>query len=362
VLVYNVLLLAGFVGSGAAAYLLAHHLTRSTKAALVATAVFTMAPYRIEHIMHLELQWAMFIPLTFWALHRVAETGSWKHGLLAGVFLFLQVLSCVYYGVFLAMVLVVFVPALLLCAGRARAVRSMPPLAAAAGIALVLTLPYALPYRTAAREVGSRDLAEIARYSATGASYLASAGTNWLWGWTADRWGGPELRLYPGVVAVLLAIAAAVRRPPAAVALYAVTLVTALDLSFGTHGFLYPLVARHASPSARWRCSPPSARRHCSNDRLSRPGPCSGHRRFSSCSPSITPTGRWRSWRAIPRTHPTRTGCSRMPRPGWCSNCRSRSQTPCRVVNRSTRPGPCGTGSRSSTATAAITRACTSKP
>ena len=39
-------------------------------ARFLAAAVFTMAPYRIEHFMHLELQWTMWMPLTFWAVHR----------------------------------------------------------------------------------------------------------------------------------------------------------------------------------------------------------------------------------------------------------------------------------------------------
>ena len=75
-LVYNVLFLAGFIGSGVAMFVLARHVTGDTGPALVAAAVFTILPYRVEHMMHLELQWAMFVPFTFWAvMHRTMESG-----------------------------------------------------------------------------------------------------------------------------------------------------------------------------------------------------------------------------------------------------------------------------------------------
>ena len=53
--------------------------------------------------MHLELQWTMWMPLTFWAVHRAVAVSA-RSAPLVGVFLWLQIISCVYYGVFLAMV------------------------------------------------------------------------------------------------------------------------------------------------------------------------------------------------------------------------------------------------------------------
>src|SRR5262249_2748189 len=88
---YNLLLLGGIAGSGFAMFVLARRLVGSDGPALVAAAIFAMTPYRIEHFMHLELQWAMWIPLTFWALHLAIEEPSPRAGVLAGVFLALQV-------------------------------------------------------------------------------------------------------------------------------------------------------------------------------------------------------------------------------------------------------------------------------
>ena len=175
-LVYNLLLLAGFVGSGVGMFVLARHVTGDTGPSLIATTIFTILPYRVEHVMHLELQWAMFIPLSLWAVHRTMESGRWRYGLLAGLFVWLQFLSCVYYGVFLGLALLVFVPLLLTFKGHAPPKAFVPPLLCGGALAVVLTLPYAWPYLEAARAVGARPVDEITRYSAQPISYLRLTG------------------------------------------------------------------------------------------------------------------------------------------------------------------------------------------
>jgi hypothetical protein len=227
-------------------FLLARSITNATGPALVAAAVFVLAPYRTEHVMHLELQWAMWIPLAFWALTRAADTNARADGVRAGLFIWLQIISCVYYGAFLGLTLVIFVPVLLLTR-PSRALGAMPALLIAAATALLLTLPYLWPYVQAARLVGSRDLAEVARYSAQPVNYLSTSYQNWLWGWTADRWGGPELRLYPGLVAFVLALIALAHRDRRHVALYAIVLMVSVVMSFGTHGSIYRWLVDHVS-------------------------------------------------------------------------------------------------------------------
>ena len=247
VLVYNLLLLVGFIGSGLAMFVLARHLTGSALSSLVAAAVFTMLPYRIEHVMHLELQWTMFVPLTCWALHCTVESGSWRWGALAGVCFWLQMISCVYYGVFLAITLVVFVPALLLAVHRNRVVAALPGCAVGLILASVLTLPFALPYRAAAQDVGGRAMEDIARYSATPLNYFSTTSFSWIWGWTSDRWGGSELRLFPGATALILAAFAFLRRPRSLVIVYAATTAFAVELSFGLNGPGYRTLIEHVS-------------------------------------------------------------------------------------------------------------------
>lgn len=252
-LIYNLLLYAGFVGSGVAIFVLARHLTGAIGPSLVATAIFTMLPYRIEHLMHLELQWAMFVPLAFWAVHRTAESGRWKYALLTGLFVGLQFLCCIYYGVFLSLALIIFVPLLLTLKGHVPLRVFLPRLFCGGLFAGVLILPYAWPYVDASRAVGSRDFGEITRYSALPMSYLATNELNRLWGWTAERWGAPELRLFPGAIALVLA-ALSFRHPRRRVVLlYAATTLVVVELSFGLNSTVYRMLLGHVSALQNFR-------------------------------------------------------------------------------------------------------------
>ncbi len=238
VLVYNLLLLTGIAGSGLAMFVLARSVTGSLLPSLVASAIFELAPYRIEHFMHLELQWTMWMPLTFWAILLTFDAPSWKHGALAGLFLWLQILSCVYYGVFLGLAAGALVAALALVRPWAT-LRALPWLTLGAAMAVALSLPYALQYLGVSETVGSRPLEAIREYSATPASYLASPPENWLWGWTADRWGAPELRLFPGILACLLAIAGLFARPRFLVLAFTAVTAVAVVLSLGLNTPVY---------------------------------------------------------------------------------------------------------------------------
>jgi hypothetical protein len=123
----------------------------------------------------------------------------------------------------------------------------LPPLLCGGALALALTLPYALPYLEAARSVGARPVDEITRYSAQSISYFASPEFNRLWGWTSDSWGAPELRLFPGLLALLLAVAAIGHPRRRMVLLYAVLTFVVVQLSFGMNGMLYRLLLGHVS-------------------------------------------------------------------------------------------------------------------
>jgi hypothetical protein len=125
VLVYNGLLLAAFILSGAAMFLLVRRLTGHAGAGLLAGVVFAFVPYRFEHYFHLELQWALWMPLGLWALHRTLDTRRLRDGVLTGLFLALQMLSSLYYGVFFATYLAVFGAVLLIGTWSGRTERSL---------------------------------------------------------------------------------------------------------------------------------------------------------------------------------------------------------------------------------------------
>jgi hypothetical protein len=245
VLIYNVMLFVGFAASGMAMFVLMKHLSDSTEAALVAAAIFTVLPYRTEHFMHLEMQWTVFVPLALWAMHRAIERQSVRYGFIAGLFIWLQVLSCIYYGFFLAMWLAFFSPALLVLSSPREPGKKFGVIAIAAAVAVVLIVPFALPYVAASRDIGVRPDIEIARYSALPINYLASPTENRWWGWTSNRWGSTELRLFPGLIATMLACASVLARPIRSVLLYAFMAVIAIGFSLGTNNPAYAWLIDH---------------------------------------------------------------------------------------------------------------------
>jgi hypothetical protein len=245
ILVYNLLLLGGIVSSGLGMFVLVRHLTANVDAALVSAAIFTLAPYRIEHFMHLELQWTVWMPLSFWAIHRIFEKGTLRQGVAAGVLLSLQVLSSMYYGTFLGIMVAVLVVLLALVEPR-EVKRAVLPLAVAAIMAAVVTLIYARPYMENARELGMRDLGDVSRFSAQPASYITAPLQNWLWGWTGSRFDGNELRLFPGVIAVVLALFALMHRPRRRVVwMYVAMVAVPATLSLGLNGPVYRWMYEH---------------------------------------------------------------------------------------------------------------------
>lgn len=248
VLVHNLLLLGAIAASGVAMCTLARHLTGSLGAGLIAGVIFAFAPYRFEHIMHMELQWTMWMPLAFLALHRAIETGTWKYGLATGGCIALQMLSSIYYGIFLA-TLIGLGALLLLAADRAVPLRkALVALAAGALLAAAVSAAYAVPYLRVQAGVGERRGVEVASYSARPQNYLAATSSNWLYGATASL-GGSERRLFPGAIPVALALVTLFFRAPARRApIYLVLLVAAFETSLGFHGYIYPWLNDHVAP------------------------------------------------------------------------------------------------------------------
>jgi len=246
VLVHNIVLLLGIVLSGAGTFVLARELTGSGIAGVVAGIIFSFAPYRFEHYMHMELQWTVWIPWAFWALHRTVTTGELRFGLLTGAFVTLQMLSSIYYGVFLATLLPVAAAVLLVPVRGARLRRSAAALLAGAGVAGVACGVYAIPYLESREVVGGRSIGEVSQFSATPVSYLAASPENYLYGEASKAFGGLELRLFPGVLPVLLTVAGLALRPRTPfVAALLVCGLFAFDLSLGPNGWLYETVYQH---------------------------------------------------------------------------------------------------------------------
>ena len=244
VLVHNLMLLGAIVASGVGIFVLARHLTGCVGGALAAGIIFSFAPYRFEHYMHMELQWTVWSPWALWALQRTIETGSTRFGLLAGLFLALQVTSSVYYGVFLFMLIAVVALLQLIPLRGRHLMRTARAVALGGIVAASVSVVYSLPYSAASARVGTRSTSEIKTFSARPRDYRVATPTNLLYG--VSYAGAPERRLSPGLLPPILALVGLLLVPPTIPAIaYLVALVVAFELSLGTYGHLYPLLYEH---------------------------------------------------------------------------------------------------------------------
>jgi hypothetical protein len=246
VAIYNVVLLTAIALSGFTAFLLARRLTGSVAAGVVAGVIFAFAPYRFTHYMHLELQIVFWMPLALLLIHRIAETGRLRDGLLLGVVAAAQAFSTIYGAIFLATYCVVFVPLLLALAPPPSIKRVVLSLFVAGAFTAAVAAPYAAAYRRAEETVGSRSVEEVRRYSASLNNYFRAPQMNRLYGSTAitDPIWANEMNLFPGVVALALGALGllAARRVRFA---YLAALLFALDLSRGAGGVVYPQLYRY---------------------------------------------------------------------------------------------------------------------
>jgi len=239
--VSNLFTLAGMVASAGAAYVLARRLTGHTGAALLAGLVFAFSPYRRDHLVHLELQWAQWIPLALWAWHRALDGGRLRDGLLCAAFVLLQLLSSIYYAAFLAVACLV-VGSTTLAARRFRLGRRAAAGLVVGGLAVAVAASlYGAPYAQVKERLGERTLEETTRYSATPLSYLSATKDNWLYGGLTGRLGDDETHLFPGLTPVVLAVVAL---PPASMvtAAYGLCAVVGWDASLGMNGRLFPVL------------------------------------------------------------------------------------------------------------------------
>jgi hypothetical protein len=245
-LVHNLMLLGAIVASACGAFVLARHVYGSDLAGLIAGIVFSLAPYRFEHYMHMELQWTVWMPWAFWALQRTIETGRLRMGVLTGIFAALQVLSSIYYGIFLSILLAVVGGVQILTVRGRSWLPIVRALAAGALIAGAVSWAYSIPYERASARVGSREPAEVTMFSARPHDYLVAPADNLLYG---DRSPGrPERRLHPGLLPVLLGLAALLLVPPRPVVIaYLVGAAAAFELSLGMYGAVYPVLYEHVT-------------------------------------------------------------------------------------------------------------------
>lgn len=240
VLVYNLLFFAAFVASGLGMALLVLDLTGRRSAAFVAGTIFAFLPYRIDHYSHFQLLQTQWMPLSLWCLHRVLWYRRLRDGVWLGASVGAQALTSMYNALFL----VAFMTAVgvVLFAFQRKWMRTLTALGAACLVAATMTLPVATAHLRAREVVGERSKGEAIAGSAVWSDFLASVPYSRFHGQWSSRFGGGERRLFPGFVALTLALVAL--WPPLSTTrvAYAVGTLFAADMARGFNGFVYPFL------------------------------------------------------------------------------------------------------------------------
>jgi hypothetical protein len=97
-IVANLLLILELTVSGMLTYLLVYAVTGQVIPSLVAGSLFAFHPNRMDHLGQFTYQQAVLFPLIVWAVYRFVVDGTRRHLWLAVVALWAQVLSSLYNG------------------------------------------------------------------------------------------------------------------------------------------------------------------------------------------------------------------------------------------------------------------------
>jgi hypothetical protein len=191
---------------------------------------YAFVPFRFVHLSHVQHVWGWPLPLMLYALLRHARAPSRRSALLFGAAFLLNGLANIHAFLFGSMAI-----ALAAALVRPRAWRS---LVVATATAMLLLLPFLLPYRRASQRYGmERSAEETMHFSATPGDWLVAGGGTRVYHSLVSEAVNPERRLFPGVLALALACAGLLARGRRALALAWLTL--GFLGSLGLHTFFY---------------------------------------------------------------------------------------------------------------------------
>lgn len=203
---HNAVVLIGFALAFAGAFLLVARLSGSRSGAWAAGIAYAYCPFVFARTAHLQLLMHWGMPFCLLALHRLVDKPTAWRAIALGLMLTAQALSCAYYGIFSA--LLVGLGTLYFAVTRQlwRSRQYLVAVAIAAGVAIVTTIPFFLPFLEVQRGAGfARSLDDAAMYSANGKAWLTSAA--WAHRWALPWLEGSTEVLFPGVLTTLLGLA-----------------------------------------------------------------------------------------------------------------------------------------------------------
>lgn len=201
----NLLWILGFAFTGFGTYVVGRMITGSVGAGIVAGIFAAFVPWRFAQLPHLQIAWGGWLPLMIAALLHFGRDRTWRNAAIFGAMFFMNGWTNLHYFVFGS--LAIALTTLLVVRRDARA---YVKIAASTMVALAMLLPFLLPYRAAMEQYHMRgDLTETRHFSAMQGDWLYVTDLNRFYAplQTNDGPAEAERRLFPGYLALLLAIA-----------------------------------------------------------------------------------------------------------------------------------------------------------
>lgn len=177
-------------------------------AAFLAGLVFAFCTYKIGELRHIQLLMAMFMPLTLLYLGKFLRAPNFHNGFLTALFFALNALSSLYYAVFLAFAIALYLVVEFVLKHFRITRDHLIHGGIAAVIAIVMVLPFLLPFFRLERQYNFSEGRDPNLFSARPASYLAAPASQWLYGnltrgfYVAAK-GQP---LFSGIAALILGV------------------------------------------------------------------------------------------------------------------------------------------------------------
>lgn len=211
-LAYNFAFLLTFLLSAWGAYFLGWALTKRHDVAFVVGLLYGFAPYRMAQFAHIQTMASFWMPVALAALHLYLEERRARWLALFGAATVLQGLTSGHYLLFFPVLLGLWIAWFL---PRGRRLATLGAIVGACAASALLLLPVLLHYRAVHDRYGfTRSLAEMALFSAKVTDLARGMADLWLWGpWLQHP--GPEADIFPGLMPVLLVVAAMLRGRPA---------------------------------------------------------------------------------------------------------------------------------------------------
>jgi hypothetical protein len=273
ILGYNLVLLASFFLAAYAMYLLVFDVTRARGAAIIAGTIFAFNPYNLGNLAQVQLLSFGWLPLAWLWLRRVLmlDRQSPTAEFLFALFFSLQALSSFYYAFLAVLAVALYVLWFLIrqfsvfgfrfsvFRSHVSVSRALARLALAAAFIALMVVPFFLPYLQVQREMGfERAVTESEPFSASLKLYAEVSPQNVLYGaWLAPRppivlGGYPLDNLFPGFIALGLAIIGIVATNDRERWFYVFLLTLAFMLSLGPRLYLAPNVPTDVTLPYRW--------------------------------------------------------------------------------------------------------------